>query len=155
MSVVKSLIDSLELEPHPEGGWYRETWRGPEMAGGRAVGTAIHFMLTTRQRSHWHRIDAHELWIWQAGDPLILLTAPDEASQAEKVVLGRSTSQGQLLQHVIEPFQWQAAQPVSSSAGYTLVTCVVTPGFEFEHFELAPEGWSPGRTPRSQIFFNG
>ena len=77
MSVAKTLIDNLGLEPHPEGGWYRETWRGPEGPDGRALGTAIHFLLTNQQRSHWHRIDAHELWIWQAGDPLMLLTAAD------------------------------------------------------------------------------
>lgn len=147
MSVVKSLIDSLQLEPHPEGGWYRETWRGPAGPDGRAVGTAIHFLLTSKQRSHWHRIDAHEIWLWQAGDPLILMTAADEAASVTKTVLGRSVSQGHKMQAFVAPGEWQAAQPVEGSAGYTLVSCVVTPGFEFEQFELAPEGWSPGRKP--------
>ncbi len=77
----------------------------------------------------------------------MLLTAADEATSATKRVLGRSVSQGQLMQAVVEPGEWQAAQPIASSAGYTFLTCVVTPGFEFEHFELAPEGWHPGQTP--------
>lgn len=145
MSAAKSLIDNLGLEPHPEGGWYAETWRGPPNEQGRAVGTAIHFLLTQDQNSHWHRIDAHELWIWQAGDPLMLMVAEDEAASVEKTVLGRSISQGQKMQGIVEPGFWQAAQPVEGSAGYTLVSCVVTPGFEFEHFELAPDGWAPGR----------
>lgn len=147
MSVARTLIDHLGLEPHPEGGWYKETWRGPDGPDGRAIATAIHFLLTNQQRSHWHRIDAHELWIWQAGDPLMLLTAADEATSATKRTLGRSVSQGHVLQAVVEPGEWQAAQPVASSAGYTLVSCIVTPGFEFDKFELAPEGWHPGRTP--------
>lgn len=147
MSVAQTLIDTLRLEPHPEGGWYRETWRGPQGADGRAIGTAIQFLLKSDQRSHWHRIDAHELWIWQAGDPLMLLTAADEAESATKCTLGRSVTQGQLTQVVVEPREWQSAQPVAASAGYTLVSCVVTPGFEFEKFELAPDGWYPGKTP--------
>ena len=149
MSVAQTLIDSLELSSHPEGGSFRETWRGPPGLDGRSIGTAIHFLLTSDQRSHWHKIDAHEIWIWQAGDPLMLLTAADEATTATKRTLGRSVSQGQLMQAVVEPGEWQAAQPIASSAGYTLLTCVVTPGFEFEHFELAPAGWYPGQTPPS------
>lgn len=75
----KAIIERLQLSPHPEGGWYRETWRAEAAAGERAGGTAIHFLLEADQRSHWHRVDAAEVWLWHAGSPLALLTAPDDA----------------------------------------------------------------------------
>lgn len=147
MSVANSLIRDLSLEPHPEGGYFRETWRGPPGDDGRAIGTAIYYLLTSEQSSHWHRVDAHELWLWQAGDPLALLTAPEDSGPVTKTVLGRGLANAQQLQLMVEKGHWQAAQPIAGSAGYTLVSCVVTPGFEFEGFELAPEGWRPGLDP--------
>lgn len=138
------LIEALQLQPHPEGGWYRETWRGPQNETGRAIGTAILFLLQNHQRSHWHRVDAHEMWIWQAGDPLTLQTSRDDHGPARTITLGSEIASGQTLQGMVEPNQWQAAQPIGGSEGYTLVTCVVTPGFEFTGFELAPPGWQPG-----------
>jgi len=142
----KELITILELQPHPEGGWYRETWRGPDQANGRAVGTAILFLLESAQASHWHRVDAHELWIWQAGDPLVLRIAQDQHTKPNDLVLGPDTQAGQSYQGVVPADHWQAAlpQPERDAAGYTLVSCVVTPGFEFAGFELAPPGWQPG-----------
>lgn len=141
------VIEKLQLEPHPEGGWYRETWRGPENGSGRAVGTAILFLLESHQSSHWHRVDAHELWLWQAGDPLRLLTCEDAASEVGEVLLGPDLNAGQQLQRVVDVGHWQAARPLARGiavTGYTLVSCVVTPGFEFSGFELAPPGWEPG-----------
>ena len=72
MDEARAIIARLELAPHPEGGWYRETWRAPPGPDGRARGTAIHFLLERGQRSHWHRVDADEWWLWHAGSPLIL-----------------------------------------------------------------------------------
>ena len=138
------LIEALQLQPHPEGGWYRETWRGPQNEAGRAIGTAILFLLESHQRSHWHRVDAHELWIWQTGDPFALLTSADERGSPQTITLGPEITAGQSLQGMVEPRCWQAAEPIGGSAGYTLVSCVVTPGFEFSGFELAPPGWHPG-----------
>jgi predicted cupin superfamily sugar epimerase len=144
----EGLIATLGLQPHPEGGWYRETWRGPEGPDGRAVGTAIHFLLKAGERSHWHRVDAHEIWLWHGGDPLRLSLADNDAGPAREVTLGGDPRAGQAVQHVVAADEWQAAEPLSGTAGYTLVSCVVAPGFEFSGFELAPEGWAPGRQLR-------
>lgn len=141
------MIETLALEPHPEGGWYRETWRGSLGENGRAVGTAILFLLESYQHSHWHRVDANELWIWQAGDPLTLEIADADTGYRRSILLGAEVSQEQQLQGLVPAQSWQAARPVAeqSRSGYTLVTCVVCPGFEFAGFELAPPDWEPGR----------
>lgn len=144
MSGAQGLIETLGLEPHPEGGWYRETWRGPPGPDGRAVATAIHFLLRSGERSHWHRVDAHEAWLWHAGDPLRLSLAESDGAAVRDVVLGGDPEAGHAVQHVVAAHEWQAAEPLSGPAGYTLVSCTVTPGFEFAGFELAPEGWAPG-----------
>ena len=145
MPDAKDLIRRLELQPHPEGGWYRETWRGAAGADGRAIGTAILFLLEAHQRSHWHRVDADELWIWQLGDPLALLTAEDDDATVKRTILGSSVASGQMLQSVVSKMAWQAAEPLANvQNGFTLVSCVVTPGFQFDGFELATPGWSPG-----------
>ena len=137
---VRDLIDRLGLARHPEGGWYRETWRAPPTGSQRSAGTSILFLLEAGQRSHWHRIDATELWIYQAGRALTLSTA--EANEVTAVRLGADVRGGELPQHVVTPGQWQAAQ---AGDGWCLVACVVVPGFHFEGFELAPPGWQPGR----------
>jgi len=137
---VRDLIDRLGLARHPEGGWYRETWRAPPTGSQRSAGTSILFLLEAGQRSHWHRIDATELWIYQAGRALTLSTA--EANEVTAVRLGADVRAGELPQHVVTPGQWQAAQ---AGDGWCLVACVVVPGFHFEGFELAPPGWQPGR----------
>lgn len=139
------LIEQLRLAAHPEGGWYRETWRGQVGTDGRAKGTAIIFMLRAGEASHWHTVDAAELWLWQAGDPLELRLAAGDAGPVRSVILGSDVMAGQQLQGLVEPGEWQAARCHGKPRfGYTLVSCVVVPGFDFAGFTLAPPGWEPG-----------
>lgn len=140
----REVIEKLDLSPHPEGGWYRETWRAPSAKGERAGATAIHFLLEAGRRSHWHRIDAAEIWLWHAGDPLALKIAPTDRSNVESVVLGGHVLAGETPQHVIPAHWWQAAEPIAGPRNFTLVSCVVSPAFEFSGFELADAGWEPG-----------
>ncbi|MDJ0643391.1 MAG: cupin domain-containing protein [Erythrobacter sp.] len=143
----RALIEQMELAPHPEGGWYRETWRGDPGDTGRANGTAILFLLTADQRSHWHRVDATELWFWQGGDPLDLLVSENDLGPVQRTTLGSNIGAGHMWQGSVPSGAWQAAEPAMTSArsaGYTLVSCVVVPGFEFSGFTLAPPGWHPG-----------
>jgi hypothetical protein len=133
----KAIIDRLQLAPHPEGGWYRETWRAS--GEGRAAGTAILFLLEAGRRSHWHRVDADELWLWHAGAPLTL-SIEDEAGAVADFRLGGDVAEGDGPQRLVPANRWQAAE---AGAGWTLVSCVVVPGFDFAGFELAPPGWSP------------
>lgn len=128
------IIERLGLQPHPEGGWYRETWRGPQVAG-RASGTAILFLLQAGERSHWHRVDADEIWLWHAGSPL-LLSMGETRARAHR--LGPDVLTGESPQIVVPAGHWQAAE---STGAYTLVSCTVSPGFRFEGFTLAPPGW--------------
>ena len=144
MTEARTLIEAHGLEPHPEGGWYRETWRGPARDG-RATATMIHFLLEADQSSHWHRVDADELWLWHAGDPLALRIAEDEDAAGETLVLGDTESPVRLWQGVAPEGQWQAAQPLPGPHGYAFVSCIVAPGFEFAGFELAAPGWAPRR----------
>ena len=140
----EALIEQLQLAPHPEGGWYRETWRGGADGSGRARGTAILFLLKAGESSHWHRVDADEMWIWQGGDPLELAISQTDEGPARRIVLGGGVANGESLQGLVPQGAWQAARPASQMAGYTLVSCVVVPGFDFAGFELAPPGWAPG-----------
>nr|WP_276591705.1 cupin domain-containing protein [Sphingomicrobium nitratireducens] len=134
------MIERLRLVPHPEGGWYRETWRAPSLGGERAVGTAIYFLLEAGQRSHWHRIDGHEIWLWHEGDPLELETAVGKTGPVDRVVLGVDGA----YQAIVPASAWQQARPLDGQAGYSLVSCIVAPGFTFDGFELADDDWSPG-----------
>jgi uncharacterized protein len=140
----KAICDTLGLEPHPEGGWYKETWRAAAEDGARTGGTAIHFLLAAGERSHWHKVDAAEIWLWHGGDPLALHIADDAESSKQTVILGGDIGAGQAPQAVVPAHHWQAAKPVGDAAGYVLVSCIVVPGFEFSGFTLAPEGWTPG-----------
>ena len=144
MSEAKRLIEELRLSPHPEGGWYRETWRAEAAADERGDATAILFLLESHQRSHWHRIDAAEIWLWHAGDPLVLSLAAGDDGPVREVGLGGDVMAGQAPQYVIAPEEWQAAAPLPGDHGYALVSCVVAPAFRFEGFTLAPPGWHPG-----------
>jgi predicted cupin superfamily sugar epimerase len=129
-----AVIAALGLQPHPEGGHYRETWRD-RPAAGRGAGTAILFLLAAGETSHWHRVDATELWIWQAGAPLTLSIATGTTAPVAM------TLDSDRLHGVAPAHAWQAAV---SLGAWTLVTCVVTPAFEFAGFELAPPDWQPG-----------
>lgn len=144
MRDAKALIETLRLSPHPEGGWFRETWRAEAADGERPVATAIYFLLESHQRSHWHKVDAAETWLWHAGDPLLLSLADGDEGPVEAVRLGPDVLNGDHPQHVIAPHEWQAAAPLPGNFGFTLVSCIVAPAFDFDGFELAPPEWQPG-----------
>ena len=133
------MIAALGLERHPEGGWYRQTWAGPQVAG-RASGTAILFLLQAGEASHWHRVDADEIWLFHAGAPLVLSLA--ESNVADDLTLGPEVLAGQAAQIVLPQGWWQAAR---STGAWTLVSCTVSPGFRFEGFELATPGFDIAR----------
>jgi predicted cupin superfamily sugar epimerase len=138
-----AVIAALGLAPHPEGGHYREVWRDLPQGGGRGAGTAIHFLLDAAERSHWHRVDAAELWLWQGGGPLVLSLSSDGARVEREVTLGPDLGAGQALIGVVPAGWWQAARPAADR--WCLVSCTVSPAFDFAGFELAPPGWEPGR----------
>lgn len=140
----QQLIAALDLKAHPEGGWYRETWRGPAGTDGRASGTAILFLLEAGQRSHWHRVDATEIWFWHAGAPIRLSIAEDDAGPVVGHVIGGDIARGASAQAIVPEHAWQAAEPLG---GWALVSCTVTPGFDFAGFVLAPPDWAPGNGP--------
>ena len=139
---IVQLIDKLQLQPHPEGGFYRETWRSnlclpqailpAEYTGDRSAGTSILFLLPTEHFSRWHRVRSAELWFHQAGDPLELVMAETLDGATQIIQLGRDHT----FQAVVPPNHWQRATPVPGAAGYALVACVVVPGFDFADFEL-------------------
>jgi uncharacterized protein len=142
-SPADAIIATLRLERHPEGGWYRETWRAaPASPGGRGAGTCILFLLEAGECSHWHRVDATELWIFQAGTPFTLRTAWGDQGEGGVVEtkLGPDALAGDAQQHAVQPYEWQAAE---AGEGWSLVACVVVPAFDFAGFELAPPGWTP------------
>lgn len=141
MKSADNIIRLLELEPHPEGGYFRETFRDPGEHGGRSVGTAIYFLLKEGEVSRWHRVDAAEIWHWYAGAPLELRVASDDG-KASVHLLGNEFEQQQRPQAVAPKGQWQSAR---SLGAWTLVGCTVAPGFEFSGFEMAPDGWEPAR----------
>jgi len=144
MTTARDIIERLRLEPHPEGGWYRETWRADAEEGERASATAIHFLLESGQASHWHAVDATEIWLWHAGNPLELALADPTGEHRAEVRLGPDVAGGDRVQQVIRPGEWQAARPLPGGHDYTLVSCIVSPAFEFSGFTLAPPGWEPG-----------
>ncbi len=144
MSKAQQLIDHYGLEPHPEGGWFRETWRAPSKEGERASSTAILFLLKSNERSHWHRVDADEIWLWHQGDPVKLMQSEAGKGTPKSTLLGPGVASGHVPQKVIPAGHWQAAEPQPCGEhGYSLVSCVVAPGFEFDGFELAPQDWRP------------
>ncbi len=132
------IITALGLEPHPEGGWFAETFRAPAEEGVRPTSTAIHFLLREGERSHWHTVDADEIWLHHAGAPLILRTSGGAAIAEHR--LGPDIATGEQPQVVVPAGAWQSA---ASTGAWTLVSCVVAPGFEYSGFRLAPPGWEP------------
>jgi len=135
----QDVIRLLDLKPHPEGGHFRETFRDARQVQGRAASTAIYFLLARSERSHWHRVDAVEVWHWYAGAPLTLEIS-QTPGRVERGTLGCDLSAGERPQAVVPAHAWQAAQ---SLGDWTLVGCTVAPGFEFAAFELAPKNWEP------------
>lgn len=133
------IIARLGLQPHPEGGHYRETFRDARTVDGeRAASTAIYFLLARGETSHWHRVDAVEIWHYHAGDALDLKIA--DAGSEQIIRLGANLAAGEQPQAVVPAHAWQAA---ASTGDWTLVSCTVAPAFDFRTFELAPPGWSP------------
>ena len=131
------IIERLGLQAHPEGGWYRQTWQGPAV-GGRASGTAILFLLAQGERSHWHRVDADEIWLWHAGAAIDLRMSASSAGPATLIRLGPEVLAGDQVQAVVPAMHWQAA---ASLGDWTLVSCTVSPGFRFDGFDLADPGF--------------
>jgi len=136
MTSVPDWVSALDLHPHPEGGWYAETYRhvdGVESERGtRSLGTAIHFLLLRGESSAWHRVASDELWFHHRGGPLRLWIG-DAPDTAEEHLLGPDVTAGQRPQMLVPGGQWQAARPVDEAV---LVSCVVVPGFDFADFEL-------------------
>lgn len=131
----QEIIETLKLERHPEGGWYRQTWVAE--AGDRPSGTCIYFLLAAGERSHWHRVDATEIWLYHAGAPLVLsLSATDEGPARDHLLSPDLTKAAP--QIIVPAHHWQAAR---STGEWTLVSCTVSPGFQFEGFELAEPGF--------------
>jgi predicted cupin superfamily sugar epimerase len=140
MPSAAEVIRLLDLKPHPEGGHFRETFRDARLEGGRAASTAIYFLLAGGERSHWHRIDAAELWHFYAGAPLVLAMAADEHGQVRRMKLGPDIAMGERPQGIVPAGHWQAAE---SMGEWTLVGCTVAPGFDFASFDVAPRDWAP------------
>jgi predicted cupin superfamily sugar epimerase len=135
------MIRALDLKPHPEGGHYRQTFQDARTdANGRAASTAIYFLLARGERSHWHRVDAVEIWHYHAGAPLVLEMA-DTAGAIRRMKLGPDIAMGERPQGVVPIGHWQAAE---SLGDWTLVGCTVAPGFQFSGFEMAAPDWKPG-----------
>ena len=133
------LIDHLDMQPHPEGGHYVETFRDMSVAGGRGAATCIHFLLQAGEVSAWHRIDATEIWHFAAGDPLRLTMSVD-GRETETRRLGSDLTAGHHPHLIVPPRCWQTAETLG---GWTLASCIVAPAFDFEGFELAPPNWRP------------
>ena len=135
------IIRLLVLQPHPEGGHYRETFRdsqGVDAGSGRAASTAIYFLLRAGEISRWHRVDAAEVWHWYAGAPLALSIA--DGGPRRDVRIGIDLAAGERPQAVVPAGAWQQAQ---SLGAWTLVGCTVAPAFEFAGFEMAPPAFNP------------
>lgn len=142
----EEIIAQLGLRPHPEGGHYRETFRSPDSSvspapePARGASTAIYFLLKAGERSHWHKVDADEVWHHYAGAPLEL-SLSDDGRIVRRLRLGSDLTLGDRPQIVVPRHVWQAAR---SLGAWTLVGCTVAPAFQFAGFELAPPGWQPG-----------
>lgn len=132
----EDIIRALDLKPHPEGGHFRETFR--DEGAPRGASTAIYYLLREGERSHWHRVDAAEVWHFYAGDPLELSTSDGRTVTTH--ILGPKIAAGERPQIIVPKNVWQSARPLGA---YTLIGCTVAPAFEFEGFEMAPPGWRP------------
>jgi uncharacterized protein len=138
---LEAVILTLGLKPHPEGGFYREMLRVDAPEGQRSPGTAIYYALGRGDRSHWHRVDAVEIWHYYAGAALELSVTASTDNVPDVHVLGPGITAGQRPQIIVPKDHWQSAV---STGDWSLVGCTVSPGFEFSGFEMAPPGWRPG-----------
>jgi len=134
------VVAALGMQAHPEGGWYAETWRAPARGGDRPASSAILYLLATGERSHWHRVDADEVWQHAAGDPLELRVWAEDDPGVTVHRLAVDFAAGSVVQAVVPAGAWQSARPMGA---WTLVSCIVAPAFEFDGFELASPGWEP------------
>lgn len=141
MSEAAEIIRLLKLQPHPEGGHFAETFRDAGLASRRGASTAIYYLLQAGEVSHWHRVDAAEVWHFYAGAPLELGLSAD-GDTASTVILGPNLAKGERPQHVVPLGHWQSAK---SLGAWTLVGCTVAPAFDFSGFEMARPGWAPGQ----------
>ena len=141
-----AIIERLGLQPHPEGGFFRETWRHDAGEETRGAGSAIYFLLRAGDRSAWHRVDADELWHYHGGAPLRLRRSPDDATPAVDARLGLDLEAGEQPQLCVPRGWWQSAE---SLGDWTLVSCTVSPACTFDGFELAPAGFEPGMSELS------
>ena len=130
------IIAQLDLKPHPEGGHYRQTWAADN--DGRPTGTCIYFLLKAGERSHWHKVDAVEIWLYHAGAPLVLSMSETDDGPAQDHVLGADLAAGHAPQRIVPKNFWQAAR---TTGDWTLVSCTVSPGFQFDGFTLAEPGF--------------
>lgn len=147
---VDDVVRLLDLATHPEGGFYRETFRDAATLPGspaRALSTCIYFLLPGGLVSRWHTVDAVETWHWYAGAPLMLSIAPPEGGAIRQQRLGNDLRSGAHPQAIVPSGHWQQAESLGE---WTLVGCTVTPGFEFSSFTMAPESWSPDRDPHAE-----
>lgn len=141
MQLAKEIIQQLDLSPHPEGGYYRRVHQTPDNAGSRGLMTAIYYLLEGGDFARWHKVDADELWFWHAGAPLVLETCPGGPdSEVHEHILGTDLISGEQPQACVPAHRWQRAK---SLGDYTLVSCSVSPGFLFDTYELAEEGFDP------------
>ncbi len=141
-TTAEQIIELLDLKPHPEGGFFRETFRDScsvSVSGAeRAASTAIYFLLPAGQISAWHKVDAAEVWHFYAGDPLELTIVQD--GEKRRCLLGADLTGGERPQGIVPANAWQQARTLGA---YTLVGCTVAPGFRFDGFELAKPGHDP------------
>lgn len=141
----EQLIETLGLEPHPEGGWYRETWRAEAPPGERSASSAVYYVIQPGQRSHWNRSDADEIWLWHGGDPIDVSIAESDSGPARTSRLGGRIGKGEQPQLIVPKGHWQSAEPVEGEAGFAFISCIVAPAFDFAGYELAPRDWAPGQ----------
>ena len=139
--IARDIIATLRLERHPEGGWYTQSFQDAAGPGERAQSTAIYYLLEAGDTSHWHRVDAVEIWHYYAGASLTLRVS--DGADVQEHRLGGDILRGERPQFVVRRSVWQSA---FSTGDWTLVGCTVAPGFQFSGFELAPKDWSPGLT---------
>jgi len=139
----REIVRLLDLQPHPEGGWYRQTFIDAAVDGARPASTAIYYLLEAQQLSAWHRVDAVEVWHFHAGAPLSITLSPPDGQGATAYTRGADLRAGRRPQVVVPAHVWQ---PAVSRGPRPLVGCTVAPGFDFAGFELAPPDWRPSQT---------